>query len=75
MADEPICHTCMRVHERDTNAPIACPVCLKIVGCFWHNRSLAHIRACERRRAGLPPLPPLWGEDNDNAPVASQDGS
>lgn len=46
----PICQTCMDVHGRDTNAPIQCGVCKKIVGCLWHNRALAHIRACERSR-------------------------
>src|SRR5262249_23757670 len=50
------CLTCLRIHGRDTNAPIACGVCHKIVGCFWHDRNSKHIRACLRERAGLAPI-------------------
>jgi hypothetical protein len=43
---EPICPTCMEIHGRDTNTPIQCAICKKIVGCFWHNHTSQHIRAC-----------------------------
>lgn len=60
-----ICATCMQIHGRDTNTPIQCGVCQQIVGCFWHNRNSAHIRACQRAKAGLPPLEALeWKEDS-----------
>ena len=41
-----ICQTCVEVHGRDTNAPIQCPHCNKIVGCFWHNKAFRHIKTC-----------------------------
>lgn len=62
MSDKPICETCMRIHGRDTNAPIQCGVCGKIVGCFWHAHGALHIRNCERARRGLPPMKPLFEE-------------
>lgn len=58
-----ICATCIKVHGRDTNTPIQCPVCKQIVGCFWHARAGLHIRRCERAARGLPPLEPLFEED------------
>lgn len=59
----PICVTCMEIHGRDTNAPIQCGVCKKIVGCFWHNKGGLHIRNCERAKRGLLPLKPLFEDD------------
>ena len=47
--NDPICDTCMRVHNRDTSAPIRCPTCQQIIGCLWHNRNAAHTRACKQR--------------------------
>ena len=60
---EPICATCIEIHGRDTNAPIQCPVCKQIVGCFWHARGGLHIRNCQRARAGLPVIEPLFVEE------------
>ncbi len=51
------CLTCLRIHGRDTSAPIQCEVCHKVVGCFWHDRNSEHIRACWRARAGLADVP------------------
>lgn len=45
-----ICDICVRVHGRDTNSPIECPVCHEIIGCFWHKRNTAHIREHSRHR-------------------------
>ena len=42
-----VCQTCMKVHGRDTNAPVQCPICKKIVGCHWHGGAYQHIRACK----------------------------
>lgn len=44
----PICETCTWVHGRDTNSPIQCPHCNRIIGCFWHDRNIKHIRQCRR---------------------------
>lgn len=64
----PTCQTCLRIHGRDTTAPIRCPVCRAIVGCFWHNRAFRHVQDCKRKEAGLPPVPRLedilGGEDD-----------
>lgn len=54
------CNTCMRVHGRDTNTPIQCPVCRRSVGCFWHNQGHAHIRDC---RDGLVTKKAVWDKD------------
>jgi hypothetical protein len=58
-----ICATCVKIHGRDTNAPVQCGVCRKIVGCFWHERNSLHIRNCERARRGLPPLKPIFEDE------------
>lgn len=42
-----VCKTCVAIHGRDTNAPIQCPKCYRIIGCFWHDRNLKHIRNCK----------------------------
>lgn len=73
-----ICKTCISVHGRDTNAPIQCPHCERLIGCFWHARNIWHIRVCqqggdleqawidrtyeEKRKDGWP-LCPRCGED------------
>jgi hypothetical protein len=67
---DPICETCVEVHGRDTNAPIQCYVCKQIVGCFWHNRNILHIRNCERARRGLPPIEPWPIEEQEEQPHA-----
>lgn len=54
---ECICETCIKVHGRDTNTPIQCPHCRKIVGCFWHERGTNHIRYCASN-----PQPRAWDE-------------
>lgn len=48
-AEATVCDVCVQVHGRDTNTPIACPFCLKIIGCFWHNRNTEHQRACAQK--------------------------
>lgn len=40
------CDTCVKIHNRDTSAPIQCPTCNEIVGCFWHGGAHRHIRQC-----------------------------
>ncbi len=46
-----ICRPCQYFHGRDTNAPIRCPTCKQIVGCFWHRQNTAHIRGCSKIQA------------------------
>lgn len=42
-----VCYVCIRIHKRDTTHPIQCPKCKKIIGCFWHNKNIKHIRNCK----------------------------
>lgn len=42
-----ICETCMKVHGRDTSAPVKCYKCGRIVGCFWHKGAFQHVRSCK----------------------------
>jgi hypothetical protein len=43
-----ICLTCQRVHGRDTHAPIQCPHCKQLIGCFYHRRNIWHIKVCQQ---------------------------
>lgn len=45
---EIICQKCMKIHDRDTNSPIQCQKCKKIVGCFWHTQGMReHRKTCK----------------------------
>jgi hypothetical protein len=45
-----VCQTCLKVHGRDTNAPVECPYCHKLIGCFWHRpQVLKHMRQCKEK--------------------------
>jgi hypothetical protein len=45
---KPICATCIEVHGRDTNAPIQCQICGRIIGCFWHRWEWSRHRKMHR---------------------------
>lgn len=48
---KPICKMCVEIHGRDTNQPIQCPGCTKIVGCLWHDKGIEHLMKCWRPKS------------------------
>lgn len=45
-AKPPICAECVDIHGRDTRMPVQCPRCHQLVGCFWHDAGVKHLRKC-----------------------------